>query len=537
MFGQLGDQPSEPLVTNCARRTGDPRPPCQRGRRQGRGDLRQRVLPVYDDVADVDVNLAVAHRRRHGGGKAIGVVNEGNICRSGLDAVQRAVGIVLGDANVEVRKFAEQLTQCGCHESADRGRERYDVHRPLRETARDRAGGFGASLHGLEHLGRRVDDGATGRRQHDAATGGRHHTHSELVFESLDLLRHCRRSESEFLGGSGECAERGHGTKRVECRYVDHEERLRITDQKTSLDLSNRTSHTGIMTPEELFGTNLVAMVTPMHSDGTLDADSLEGLVEHLVDSGCDGIVVAGTAGEAPTLTDDEMSWLIDAVATRAGGRARVIAGVGTYDTAASVARARRAAEAGADALLLVTPYYSRPTQAGVVAHCTAVADATELPVMLYDVPERTGTAMDIDTLLELSRHERIRAVKDAAGDLHQAMSVMSRSSLAYYCGVDELNLAYLAIGATGLVSVVGNLVARSNADLIAAVHSGDLVGARSIHTSLLTLIEAIMRTSQGAIMAKAALVASGIISDATVRSPLLQSPPEHLRRLTAALS
>lgn len=286
-----------------------------------------------------------------------------------------------------------------------------------------------------------------------------------------------------------------------------------------------------------LFGSNLVAMVTPMCPDGTISEPGLTTLVDHLLATGCDGIVVGGTTGESPTLTDDETARLVRAVAAKADDRARVIAGIGTYDTVASIRRAREAEAEGADALLLVCPYYSRPTQAGVVAHCVAVADATELPVMLYDVPARAGIAMEATTLIELAGHPRIRAVKDAKGDLFEAMSVMNRTSLAYYCGIDELNLPYLACGATGVLSVVGNVVADRNAALIQAVRDGDLESARTIQSSLIPLVDAIMRTSQGAIMAKAALAELGIIPHATVRLPLLESPPPDHPRLTEALA
>ena len=301
--------------------------------------------------------------------------------------------------------------------------------------------------------------------------------------------------------------------------------------------MCHRRQHRGVTSPEQLFGSNTVAMVTPMTPDGAICETGVADLVEHLLATGCDGIVVGGTTGESPTLSDAEAAGLVRAVATRANGRARITAGVGTYDTAVSVERARVAEAAGADALLLVCPYYSRPTQAGVVAHCTAVADATDLPVMLYDVPARTGTAMAEATLVELAGHPRIRAVKDAKGDLFEAMSVMARTSLAYYCGIDELNLPYLACGATGVVSVVGNLVADRNADLIAAVRRGDLDAARAVQRSLLPLVDAVMRTSSGAVMAKAALAELGVIPHASVRLPLLESPPPHLRRLADALA
>ncbi len=290
--------------------------------------------------------------------------------------------------------------------------------------------------------------------------------------------------------------------------------------------------------PAELvFGSNLVAMVTPMNPDGTLSEAGVAALVDHLLATGCDGIVVGGTTGESPTLTDAEAVRLVRAVAAQSKNRARVVAGVGTYDTAVSVRRAREAEAAGADAVLLVCPYYSKPTQAGIVAHCLAVADATELPVMLYDVPARTGTAMEASTLIALADHPRIRAVKDAKGDLFEAMSVMARTSLAYYCGIDELTLPYLACGATGVVSVVGNITADRNAELLRAVRHGDLDSARAIQNSLLPLADAIMRTSQGAIMAKAALAELGVIPHATVRLPLTEPPPPHLQRLTDALA
>lgn len=290
-------------------------------------------------------------------------------------------------------------------------------------------------------------------------------------------------------------------------------------------------------TSAALFGSNLVAMVTPMLPDGRLSWDGVTRLVDHLLAGGCDGLVVAGTTGESPTLTPAETSGLIAAIADQARGRARVVAGVGSNDTARSTDQARRAAEAGADALLLVSPYYSRPTQAGVVAHCLAVADATALPVMLYDVPHRTGTPFTAMTLTELARHPSIKAVKDAKGDLFEAVTVMAGTDPAYYCGIDELNLPYLAVGASGVVSVVGNVAADQNADLIRAVREGDLARARAIQRSLVPLVDAIMRSSQGAIMAKAALTETGILDHATVRLPLVEALPEHVDKLRSALA
>lgn len=294
-------------------------------------------------------------------------------------------------------------------------------------------------------------------------------------------------------------------------------------------------------TPEpaarDLFGANAVAMVTPMEPDGTISDPGSARLVEHLLATGCDGIVVGGTTGEAPTLTEDEATMLVHAVATRVDGRARVIAGIGTYDTVASIRRARRAEDVGADALLLVCPYYSRPTQAGILAHCLAVTDATGLPVMLYDVPARTGVAIAASTLVELAGHPRIRAVKDAKGDLAEAMAVMASTTLAYYCGIDHLNLPYLACGATGLVSVLGNIAADRNADLLQAVSDGNLPAARSVNAALLRLADAVMGDEPPTVMAKAALTQLGIIPHATVRPPLLEPPAPDLRRLATAVA
>jgi 4-hydroxy-tetrahydrodipicolinate synthase len=286
-----------------------------------------------------------------------------------------------------------------------------------------------------------------------------------------------------------------------------------------------------------LFGSSLVAMVTPMRDDGRVSQDGAARLADYLLAAGCDGLVVTGTTGEAPTLTSAETAELIATVARRAGGRARVIAGVGTSDTAHSVSQARQAEEAGAHALLLVAPYYSRPTQAGVVAHALAVADATALPVMLYDVPHRTATPFSAATLIELARHPNVAAVKDAKGDLFEAVCVMAETDLAYYCGIDELNLPYLAAGASGVVSVVGNAAPGQIVELIQAARRGDLPRARAIQRSLVPLVDAIMRTSQGPIMAKAALAELGLLDHATVRLPLVESPPEDLAKLRLALA
>ena len=285
------------------------------------------------------------------------------------------------------------------------------------------------------------------------------------------------------------------------------------------------------------FGRVLTAMVTPMSPDGEVDDKGTDSLVDHLLGTGHDGIVVNGTTGESSTLTDDESIALVRRVKDRAGNRAAVVAGVGSNDTRHAVDMARRAAAAGADALLLVTPYYNKPTQAGVIAHCRAVADTTDLPVMLYDIPSRTGIPFTTETLVSLAEHPRITAVKDAKGDLWASTKVMAGTDLLWFSGADEVNLPLLAEGAFGLVSVVGHVAGEQYAAMVAAVDRGDLPEARRLHTSLIPVVDAIMTTSQGAIMAKAALVELGVLESATVRLPLVESPPEHLELLRSALA
>lgn len=284
------------------------------------------------------------------------------------------------------------------------------------------------------------------------------------------------------------------------------------------------------------FGRILTAMVSPMDADGNLDLEGARRLVAHLLDSGHDGIVVNGTTGESATLSDDESIEMVRLVVEAVDGRAAVVAGVGSNATAHSVEMAGRAAGAGATGLLLVSPYYNKPTQAGLVAHCHAVADATELPVMLYDIPGRTGIPFDTGTLVELAGHDRIVAVKDAKGDAWATTHVLAQTDLLYFSGDDATTLPWLALGAVGTVSVVGHVAGKEYAAMVAAVDRGDLAAARDIHRRLVPAVDAIMSTSQGAIMAKAALVELGVIDHATVRLPLVESPPEHLDILRAGL-
>ena len=286
-----------------------------------------------------------------------------------------------------------------------------------------------------------------------------------------------------------------------------------------------------------LFGRLITAMVTPFLADGSLDVDGAARLAAYLVDEqGNDGLVVSGTGGESPTTSDAEKDTLLRAVVEAVGDRAHIIAGVGTYDTHHSVESARTAEKAGAHALLAVTPYYSRPPQAGLIRHFTTIADATSLPVMLYDIPARSTVAIEVETLVRAAEHPRIVAVKDAKGDLGAVSWAVARTDLAYYSGEDMLNFPLLALGAVGVVSVVGHLVGPRLAELIAAVESGDLVKARAVNESLLPVYTGVMGGGQGAMMIKAALRELRLPSG-PVRPPLADATPEQVAQLRVDLT
>jgi len=273
-------------------------------------------------------------------------------------------------------------------------------------------------------------------------------------------------------------------------------------------------------------------MVSPMNPDGSLDLAGAAELAAHLVDNGHDGLVVNGTTGEAPTTTDSEKVDLIRVVVEAVGHRAHIIAGAGSNNTAHTVESARAAAKAGAEGLLIVTPYYNKPPQEGLLAHFTTVADATDLPVMVYDIPGRTGTPIHTQTLLRMATHPRIVAVKDAKGDLFAASEVMSQTDLQWYSGDDALNLAHLTQGATGIVSVVGHLASKQYAEMIAAVCQGNLARAIEIHRQLIPAVNAIMHITQGPIAVKAALHDRGTIASDAVRLPLIPVTNDQLAQV-----
>jgi 4-hydroxy-tetrahydrodipicolinate synthase len=280
------------------------------------------------------------------------------------------------------------------------------------------------------------------------------------------------------------------------------------------------------------FGRMLTAMVTPMTADGAVDFDGAARLATYLVDQQRnDGLVVSGTTGESPTTTDAEDEQLLRTVIGAVGDRATVVAGVGTNNTVHTLKLAAQAERAGADGLLVVTPYYNKPPQDGLVRHFTTVADSTDLPVMLYDIPGRTGTAIAPETLIRLAAHPKIVAVKDAKGDLFATSRVMAETDLVFYSGDDALNLAWLAMGAAGFVSVVGHVVGAELHEMIEAFLAGDNARARRIHRRLIPVVTAIMTRTQGVIATKAALSLVGQPGGA-VRPPLVDATPE----FTAAL-
>ena len=287
--------------------------------------------------------------------------------------------------------------------------------------------------------------------------------------------------------------------------------------------------------PAPPFGRVLTAMVTPFTAGGELDLDGAQRLAAHLVDLGNDGLVISGTTGESPTTTDAEKLDLLRAVVEAVGDRAHVLAGVGTFDTRHTVESAQAAEKAGVAGLLVVTPYYNKPPQAGLLRHFTTIADSTDLPVMLYDIPPRSVVPIEVETLVRAAEHPRIVAVKDAKGDLGAVAWTLARTDLAYYSGEDMLNLPLLALGAVGVVSVVGHLTGPRLAELIAAVESGDLVKARAVNESLLPVYTGIFRT-QGVIMVKAALNALGLPAG-PVRPPMVDATPEQLAQLRTDLA
>ncbi|MFM8921741.1 MAG: 4-hydroxy-tetrahydrodipicolinate synthase [Candidatus Nanopelagicaceae bacterium] len=278
------------------------------------------------------------------------------------------------------------------------------------------------------------------------------------------------------------------------------------------------------------FGRLITAMVTPFKSDLTVDWAGVETLAKHLVSTGHDAIVVSGTTGEAPTTSDDEKDELIRVVKAAVGGKVKVIAGAGNNETPHSVEQALHAQAVGADGLLVVTPYYNKPPQAGIEAHFRAIADAVDLPVMMYDIPGRTGVEIEPDTIVKLAEHKNIVALKDAKGNVASTSWVIKRSGIPVYSGDDILNLPLLSVGAVGFVSVCGHTIGRDLREMLDAWFSGNATKALEIHQKVLPIYTGTFRT-QGAILTKAALNLMGLPGGHT-RLPLVDATPAQIEQL-----
>lgn len=289
-------------------------------------------------------------------------------------------------------------------------------------------------------------------------------------------------------------------------------------------------------TPDAPFGRMLTAMATAFTDDGAVDVEATARIAVHLVEHGHDGVVVSGTTGESPTTTVAEDGEILAAVVDAVGDRASVVAGVGTNATAHSVELARQAEKIGADGLLLVTPYYSKPSQAGVLHHFRSVVEACGTPVMLYDVPGRTGTTISMDTFARAAEWDRVVALKDAVGDMARGVRIMGLG-YAVYSGDDADNLAWLAHGAAGVVSVVGHAAGDRTAAMIAAFRAGDHAAALATYTSLLPAIDAVMGVpNYGATTAKAALQLLGVLDNRNVRAPLVPLDDDEVAALRVGL-
>ncbi len=289
-------------------------------------------------------------------------------------------------------------------------------------------------------------------------------------------------------------------------------------------------------TPTRLFGSLAPALVTPFHADGSLDLDSATRLATKLVDDGCDTVLLSGTTGESPTTHQPEKNDLTVAVKEAVGDRAFLLCGACSNDTAHAVRIAEGAQASGADGLLVVSPYYNRPSQAGLIAHVTAIADATDLPVMLYDIPGRTGLAFSDATLDVLAAHPRIKAVKDATGNVEQGVERMHRTGLEYYSGDDGLNFAWMTGGASGFISVVAHVAARFYREMIDLLDADKVWEARELSYRLRPLVAAIMGGGQGAVMAKHAVHLQGLIETPALRLPLVGADEDEIARLKRAM-
>ncbi|MBX3094744.1 MAG: 4-hydroxy-tetrahydrodipicolinate synthase [Cryobacterium sp.] len=273
---------------------------------------------------------------------------------------------------------------------------------------------------------------------------------------------------------------------------------------------------------ENPFGQVLVALVTPFTADGEVDWPGVEKHIDDVITAGADGIVVTGTTGETSTLTDPEKIKLVEVGKKVAAGRAKVITGGGSNETAHAIELYRASERAGADGVMIVTPYYNKPTQSGILTHFRLIADATDLPVILYDIPGRTGVPIRYETLLRAAKHPNILAVKDAKGDFSEVSRVLNQTELLYFSGDDANVLPHLSIGASGLIGVTANVTATPYRRIVDAVNAGDLATATAQHKALEPLVRAIMTHVPGTVAAKYVLHGLGRISTPRVRLPLV---------------
>ncbi|MFZ1285169.1 MAG: 4-hydroxy-tetrahydrodipicolinate synthase [Propionicimonas sp.] len=283
------------------------------------------------------------------------------------------------------------------------------------------------------------------------------------------------------------------------------------------------------------FGRIQTAMVTPFHPDGSVNYDEARRLAAHLVDNQRnDALVINGTTGECPTTTDAEKRALLDVVIAEVGDRAAIIAGVGTFDTAHTLELAHAAEDAGADGLLVVTPYYSRPPQDALADHFLTVAEGTGRPIMIYDIPHRSGIPVETATMIEVAAHPRIVAVKDAKGLVVESAKVIAATDLAYYSGDDAMTLPLLAVGGAGVVGTSTHFTGVATREMIEAFLAGDVAGAIARNAALLPVYTGVFAT-QGCLLVKAGLAARGF-SPGGVRRPLLPASPDQAAAFVAVL-
>jgi 4-hydroxy-tetrahydrodipicolinate synthase len=273
---------------------------------------------------------------------------------------------------------------------------------------------------------------------------------------------------------------------------------------------------------KNLFGQVLVALVTPMNAEGEVDWVATEKHIDYVISNGADGVVVTGTTGETSTLTDAEKIKLVEVGKSVSAGRAKIITGGGSNETAHAMQLYKASEKAGADGVMIVTPYYNKPTQAGVLTHFRLIADATDLPVILYDIPGRAGIPIAYETILRAAKHPNIVAVKDAKGDFAQASRVMNETGLLYFSGDDSNVLAHIAIGATGLIGVTANVSPAAYREMVDATNRNDFHHALTVHNALEPLVRAVMNHVPGTVAAKYVLHGLGHIDSPRVRLPLV---------------